>query len=55
MDENLQPVVAALADRFGSSHTEFRGQTTVFLRPDGGHLATAGYDTATRSEVGTTT
>jgi len=34
MDENLQPVVAALADRFGASHAEFRGQTTVFLRPD---------------------
>jgi NADH-quinone oxidoreductase subunit C len=34
MDENLLQAVEALAERFGASHEEFRGEITVFLRPD---------------------
>jgi NADH-quinone oxidoreductase subunit C len=34
MDEKLQPAVAALEARFGAAYQDFRGETTVFLRPD---------------------
>lgn len=34
MDEKLQSAVKALEARFGASHQEFRGDTTVFLKSD---------------------
>ena len=34
MNEQLQPVINALADRFGAQVSEFRGETTLVLAPE---------------------
>jgi NADH-quinone oxidoreductase subunit C len=34
MNEQLQPVVDALTDRFGAQVSEFRGETTLMLAPE---------------------
>jgi NADH-quinone oxidoreductase subunit C len=34
MNEQLQPVVSALADRFGAQANEFRGEITLMLAPE---------------------
>jgi NADH-quinone oxidoreductase subunit C len=39
MNEQLQPVVNALADRFGAQVSEFRGETILVLAPE--NIATA--------------
>lgn len=34
MNEQLQPVITALADRFGAQSNEFRGEITLILTPE---------------------